>query len=562
MRRALGVVWLVVALAMAMVGVRDTLVRARVAPYSPDEIINLDAALTLFGHGDYTSARFGGVPFDPSISSGIAVTGVEGFVLACGGTLASARAIHSLGVLALAGGVAIVVLRRFGLGLAMAAAVAASMAVAAQSILNHDLRLTHPGELTAVVYLAAGALLARRHPLAAAWIWGVALWWGKTLIAPGALALLAALLWRRAREGHQGLAAATLSPLAMFLAPLAIWVLGIALRYDVATAAQWCTTQLAFVAKHSTGRALSLGGDLLLPGWRFDPQWTARSFLRLPGPALIAATWPLFVGPLGVALWLSHRGACRDRAHGPDPAMSLAVLLAVGALALWFFAFDATQWGRHLLPAVYASLGLLVVAAGALWVGGSRVSRAGALALLGIMVAAAWSGAERSRAFESMHAWKPSYAGGCRGPQVLSLPCMQDEALVQLALVTAEACGPSSVALDQMCLRLHAQACLGRARELVALSPGIESDADTAAYMVSLLSYYAYREPGHFLDDLALAVCDQPGGASAGAYAFLGRIGIDQQALARRCDEPGLQRWREAPERTDPRWLKSRLPRS
>jgi hypothetical protein len=144
-----------------------------------------------------------------------------------------------------------------------------------------------------------------------------------------------------------------------FLLPLILWMGVIWIRYDTRTLAGWVFTQVVFVVRHSTDLTLPLSGLPTLPGWGFRPAWGADNFfLAYPLSATLPFLAPIAIGLmlLGCRLMLAVLGVLALSAR------ERRVLIAGGAVValfvIWFLAFDPTQWGRHLLPAVYVAIGL------------------------------------------------------------------------------------------------------------------------------------------------------------------------------------------------------------
>lgn len=506
--------------------------QAWLALYTADEILNLDAVLTFFRSGDYTTKHLGGFPFDPAVSTGLLATWPAGLGYRLTGSLYGARLVD--GALQLAAFIALVAAcaRRWHWSRENAAVFALSMWSALLLVGDHELRVTHPGELWGATFLLSGVLALRYSPRLAALCWGLAAWLCKIVYLPFALPLLLVALTTGpgpdfdsgpARRRRQ---AALVS---WFLSPLIGWLALVAMRHDLATATGWLGAAFVFVTRHATGLALE---PSVLPGyegWRFEPTWTPASFLARGSRTTIPILLPLALGPLAyLASQIADR--LRDRPSNPLQHVCVSVMtLAVCIFGVWFLLLDPTQWTRHLLPASYVSLAVATVLARRQW-NELRLSTAVSAAFGLVLVAAVAVLASRHSAKLLVRASnQASYASACRGGDVTVPPCRQDGALAELAKVTKDTCGARRPAIDQACLREHRARLLEHAAKLARAHSSDPGAVTMAGYMMVFVQRWAYPDTGSFLADLRPLTCRQ---ADALLRLYLRQTGLAVEADA------------------------------
>src|SRR5690349_17634608 len=88
--------WAPVFLLLLAAAIADIVFGSWAVLFTFDEILNSDAGVNFVLHGHYTSKFFGGFPFDPTISSGILTTWIDGVIFAAGGTLFQVRLVSRL----------------------------------------------------------------------------------------------------------------------------------------------------------------------------------------------------------------------------------------------------------------------------------------------------------------------------------------------------------------------------------------------------------------------------------------------------------------------------------
>lgn len=545
---------------LGLAAIAEVVLRSRVTLYSGDEIFNLDAALNLFRRGDYTTWQFGGTPFDPAISSGILATWVQGATMIAGANLYVARVTTGLLHVALVCTFGYLLLRDRGCDRRAALLTAIATWLAALPITAHELRIVNPGELWGFVYLAAGVVLMGSRPTLAALCCGLSVWLCKIIYAPFAAAMLLATWLASPRSGSRSLPPlAAAGPLALaFFAPLLAWMALIWLRYDATTVLGWILANAAFVVRHASGHALDVQGLPVLPGWRFEPQWPETSFLHMGSHVTLRSLLPLALGPTVrlVHAWLAATGRL-EVAPNVRRVLDLACLTVV-AFAVWFLGFDPTQWGRHLLPAIYVSLAVAVYCTADLATGlgaraptraatqrGSRAVEASAAVLLTAAVGYAGLYTVRS---DQVDPWRPSYAKTCHaGGDLLQPPCSQERAREIIAGLTRDVCGYADRAFDQQCMRDRAQAFFARAVEVSRTDSGNPTWVYAGAYILLFVQGWAYHNEQRFLEDVTPAVCSQPNPLFR---EYLEQAGMDLDRILAGCRSVSIDRRRGHARRT------------
>jgi hypothetical protein len=421
---------------LVAVGASEIYCRARVMYFTPDEIHNLDPIVTFLRTGDYTSRSQGNHPFDPVTSAGVLATLLNGVVFLLGGSLFAVRLMNGLAQLAAAIALATALLRRAGLQAVDAAVIGAAVWVAMVPVGSHELRIILGGELWAFLYLLAGLYLAGRSPWGAALVWGLGVWLVKLIYLPFAGALLLAQVLSDDRSRSLRGAAALA---AWFLAPLFAWMAVIWIRHDFQTLLAWCFSFVAFVAKHSASVALN---DLpTFPGWTFDPNWHNQAFLDGPWTYVRAYVIPLYIAGGALAAHTVLRFAGVVRPSRRETFFLLAVVAALAVTVGWFFALDPTQWGRHLMPSVYVAVALAVYCAADVWRRVPPRGRAvvGPVLYAGLLVGSFYT-SRYALDYTEFWSWQASYSRTCRGGDVLSPPCSQNDAITLLTKWAGEIC--------------------------------------------------------------------------------------------------------------------------
>jgi len=526
---------------LLVLSVADVAFRSWGMLYSGDEVFNLDAILTLFSHADYTTRHFGGIPFDPVVSSGVLVTWLNGVVFLAGGTLFVARLLSGLLQFGAVVGLVFFFLRSRRLTTLDAAIVALSVWVCMLPVTSHEQRIVNAGEMWGFLVLAAGTFFVHRTPALAAFLWGLSAWLCKTIYVPFAIALVIGTAVSMARGHRVGSPTPTLQIVTRvvvpFLLPLAFWMGVIWLRYDFHTLIGWCSANVVFVVKHTT--SMELSGWPTPERWRFDPQWGPASFLRWGNEIVAAALIPLSLGPvaLGGRSFLQHRG--RLQSDPRDTPVLVAALITVVLSAIWFLAFDPTQWGRHLLPAIYVSVAIALYCAVDIWQAVGM--RSAALKVVGLAMygLALFVASRDALSYIQSVYWKASYAAVCEGVDVLQTPCRQDQALGYISELMQERCGLSQRAPDSACMMEHRLAFLSHARKVMEATPDDSVVAASAGYMVVILQHWAYDKETAFRDDFSSVMCPESNGSFR---EYLRRAGIDMARVCQpRLPAPGGQ---------------------
>jgi hypothetical protein len=526
--RALGE-WLLLS-ALLSTAIADIVWQARAVLFSFDEIVNVDSALNLVLHGDYTTKLFGAFPFDPIVSSGILTTWTDAVVLLAGGSLFEVRIVGRLLQLIFAVVLAVHFLGGRGVERRPAALIALALWLALLPSVDAELRTATRGELWSGLILAAGMSLSERRPCLASFGLGLSVWLGKMIYLPFAAAFLLAHVFDRAacspRERRRRVVAVHTSA---FLAPLLIWMGLIWVSRDAGTLVRWLFTQATFVLRHSSDLSLPLRQLPTLTGWRFEPAWGAdQSFLAYPLSATLPFLAPIAIGLalLACLLLLARTGASHLSAR------ERRVLIAGGAVTpafvFWFLAFDPTQWGRHLLPAAYVAIGLgfysitAIVTQPRAWAAVAR-----RLTISVCFGAALWSCVQVSEDIRAHH-WRSSYSRSCDGRDLSAPPCMMTDALRVLQPLLEDICPHVGDNINDVCLIDE------RARFVEALLNPLRAEHDdrvrdmNAAYLLKFFQVRAYRDWHDYQADLRPLAC---GESDARLRERLAAEGIDVSRL-------------------------------
>jgi len=519
--------------------VTDIVVLCRSTLYSGDEIFNLDAILTFFSKGDYTTSHFGGYPFDPVISSGVLATWPFGAVLLAGGDLFDARLACALLQLGGALALAFVMARRGGLQPLDAVLFAVALWASLRLVQNHDLRVINPGEVWGFLFLAAGVLLLPRHEHAAAFCWGLATWLSKIIYLPFGGALILATAFARTRRqdarSAKGAALTALVTLSLaFAAPLLLWTLLIWARYGIATVAAWTHAYVVFVVRHAVGISLGYAESGPFKGWRFEPGWGDQpSFLSHQSDVVVAIVVPLLSGVVAVPLWAAARGRARAAVTRRELPYVVALLAVIAVFAAWFFSgSDPTQWERHLLPAIYTSIAIAAYctldSARALDVGATTRQGAAIVACSTLALAVATHAAAEVARFRG----QTSYARTCRGTNAMAPPCKQERATALIEQMTRDICNLADRPWDEACMKRDRALFLDRATALARERADDPETVYTAAYVAVFLEQWAYRDDRTFTADLGPRLCTLHNDL---LWSYFERAGADVVAMKAAC---------------------------
>lgn len=522
-KRSTAVLCFIAALGLAAlvlgVGVADLVTRSRAVTYNVDEIANVDAIYNFLSTGDYTSARFGGVPFDPFISSGVLATWSHGIALTLGESLFVARVASGLLVLMAT------VLLIFGFLRSKGFASSTSLLVASgvwlvQSVLpiHRDQLIMNSGEIWAFLYLFVGLVLADKAPRLAAFFWGLSTWLCKFVYLPFALAFLlagaGAELDRCGDRRVSRFVRLALPRFGAFLLPLVLWMVVIAVRYGPMALPAWIERYLFVIRYHADGN-----------------MWgNPKAFMDGPTTLLLTTFLALAAGPLALLAhaWLRPHHDRRQASHWMLTAGAGVALI----VTVWFVAFDVTQNARHILPAMYVSTGIAVYCAADVW-SAARQRRpalapaAGALALIVL----AWT-CVTLIGYRVEQNWRMSYAEACRGPALLVPPCQQDRALWLNYAAESELRWPSG-RCDNECFAAFKQRIFGHARRLMD-EGAAEAELYTAAYLMLLLQQNRlYQDESGYARDVEPILC----AAGSGVYRhYLAEAGLDVAGIVSRCE--------------------------
>jgi hypothetical protein len=496
------------------IGVVDLFTRSRAVTYNVDEIANVDAIHNLLVSGDYTSARFGGVPFDPFISSGVLATWPHGVVLTRGGTLFAARVVS--GLLVMTGAVLLILgfLRARGFAASTSLLVAAGVWLL-QSVLpiHRDQLIMNSGEIWALLYLCTGLVVADRAPRLAAFLWGSSTWLCKFVYLPFAATFVvvgAAVEMRSSRERSLARFVRALLPrVGAFLLPLGLWMLAISLRHGPAAVTAWIERFLLVIRFHADSGAWS----------------HSTPFLNSPMSLVVTTFLMLAAGPLAL---LAH-GWLRSGDEHPAAAARWMLIGGSGVAvfsAVWFVAFDVTQNARHVLPAMYVSMTAAIYGIADIWKELQRrwpvvTSIVAALAL--VMVVWTCMALLEQRAVQS---WRMSYAAACRAPALLSPPCQQDRALWLTYDAKSDLRTPMG-ACDADCFARFKQKIFDHARRVM-VEGAAEGELYTAAYLMLLLQQNRlYEDEQAYARDVGAILCDSRSDVYRRYFAAAGLDVID-----------------------------------
>lgn len=499
----------------------ESALHARNNIYSGDELINADAALSWLRFGDYTSSEFGGIPFDPAISTGILGTWIHGSALLAGGSLYDARLANVVAQFSVVLLLGLYGLRRHvaqpGVGLLLFLPWAAL-----HFLPNAQQAMSSPGELWGAIVLAAGCAVWSARPVLAVVLWASASWLCKEIYLPFSLALLAADLWVHAgRRGWLHARRVLVGRALAFLAPLLAWMAGIAISFDLATAGRWCVSKVVFLAAHGASFDLNGLGLPTLEGWRFHPGWQNEAFVAQASDVVAPVVVATLAGPLATLITWRYT---RDRAF-PLVVATSAAIVAYGA---WFHWLDATQWDRHLLPANFVSIGLLAYCLGATAIRARTRALAFILFVwLGVFLVVAGI---RGRVAVEAHGWRASYASACTLERLQGPECRPREARTLLAPVIDLDFGSAAPGVCEGAERGAFEHCVrGVVVDFLEGRLATRPDGDTVVeigYGILVLQSRLYTDPESFREDFRVLIC-RPDRQALRNYLQRARIGVE-----------------------------------
>lgn len=354
-RRAL---WLALALLASINSWHMLVTMADREKYFVDEMWNSNAGLSFVTGLNY-SQNYGGQAISGGISTGIVGSLPSALAWLLGGSLFGARLVAGAAVWLLALALGMRFLRGAGFAAHTALLLSTTLwSVTVMPLLGfpywHGFLLTL-GELAGALWLGWGLVLMPKHPVRAAFLWGLAVWHCKFIYAPlaaGFIVLNSVLAQPDLRSKLRRL----LLLAAAFLLPLAAWALLIFLRFGVAGLSGWVREYSGFIL---AGRQrLDQSGSFfqLLAARLVSPEfeWSSLS---------VGYRFKMLALSLGavMAAPLAMRTVLAERPHLRSAALYSGVVMAViVAYSYWYFLLHLTMWTRHFQPALYSGLGLLV----------------------------------------------------------------------------------------------------------------------------------------------------------------------------------------------------------
>ena len=223
------------------------------------------------------------------------------------------------------------------------------------------------GELPGAILIGLGLVAGARRPHLAAFYWGLAAWHTKPSYFPVAVLLIIASALSIPGALHdKARRLATLT--AMFVLPLAMWLMFAATRFGIADAAHQFRSIVGFLGVQSNShqsfmplnQLSKLGNPLSLShliSRLNDPhlEWS-KAFITFGTKFKVVA---LSLGSVVITLagLASQRPADR-RAFTTLASCALSVMVL--AYTYWWFMLHPTMWIRHFQPAMYIGFGLWV----------------------------------------------------------------------------------------------------------------------------------------------------------------------------------------------------------
>lgn len=322
---------------------------ADVQPYFVDEILNCQAATTLFRDGNYSGWFIHG-KFPTGISSGIASTWIGGLVFLTGGNLFTARLLTGLFIFfQMISLIFLFARRRFSAPAAMA------VAVILTSMLFHFPYwfgfMQSLGETQGALLIGWGMLLLSRHPLASFFLFGLAVWHCKFMYFPMAGLLTAAYVFSEEGGWKKKLEIAVKAA-AMILLSQALWGALIWIRFDWDTLFYAFSRSFGFVSGAHSGIQDATSAEWPLARRLVELEWASLSKInRLE--MLIFFFMPL-VMMAGVGIrYLSWKTKWRTA------ALFSAATLVMLFYTYWYFYISPSMWVRQILPALYLGFALI-----------------------------------------------------------------------------------------------------------------------------------------------------------------------------------------------------------
>jgi len=544
-RAALHALCYAIAAFFAAVSIADIYYHCRWDIFFPDEIYNLDPILTFFRTGDYTSKSQGNHPFDPVLSSGILATWLNGLVYVVGGNLYRERLASALVQFAIATYFAFRLLRSRGVARVHALVIALGTWTTLIVVGCHYLRIINTGEIWGFIYLAAGFFFVERSPPLAAFVWGLGTWLAKIIYLPYSGLLVVALALGRALESSRETAGAL--PLRLlanvtrlglaFVAPVFLWMALIVVRYDFATLGHWMFSYVTFVAKH--GADVQVAELPVYEGWRFSPDWHAMPLFRdwRDGVSYVG---PIIAAGVALVVYVALRLAGLVRSTLRDALLLAAVCVALTAAVTWFFTLDPTNWGRHLMPAIYVAIAVLLYCGAEIYRSVRTVRFAQVavgLVAYSAVLAGGYYAYAATRTYADAVGWKPAYSPTCRGTEVLAPPCLNNDTLNLIDELGKEWCGPATQMFspNDYCKSSNRRRIVAHAVDVLADADAHERLVSTNAYLLTLIVFYDYEWRREFLADLGPLICRRP---KEPLSRRLNALGLDDATLAEACLPP------------------------
>ena len=324
---------------------------ADVQPYFVDEILNAQAASTLFREGNYSGWFIGG-NFPTGISSGIAATWVSGLVFLFGGNLFLARLLTGLFVFAQL----LILIFLFARRKFSEPAVAMAVAVILTSLLFHLPYwfgfIQSLGEMQGALFVGWGLLILGRCPLLSFFLLGVAVWHCKLMYLPMTGLLIAAYVVSEEGGWKKKIGAAVKAGL-MFMLPMMLWWALIWIRFDLPTVLASTRNYIGFASGYHSG----VSGASPSAGWTLGQrlerlEWANLSLVNRT-EMLILFLGPLVLTAIVLPRYFTWRNGRRD---------ILLFLAAVTALLLymyWYFLVSPMMWVRQVSPGLYLGFALI-----------------------------------------------------------------------------------------------------------------------------------------------------------------------------------------------------------
>lgn len=216
------------------------------------------------------------------------------------------------------------------------------------------------GELNTIILIGIGLLLIGKNPFLSVFIFGVSVWHGKYVYLPFVLAIMSGDILSR-KLGAREIMARASAYAAVFLAPLILWVVWIAVRFDMAVAQEWLMTQLGFLEKYGTKHGpqepIALSVSALMERLRSpELEWANYSTGTKIKNLLFS------FGAVGFTL-ISIIGVKTGRLKATPKEIWISLLASatIGFYSIWYFFVNQFMWQRYFHPAIYIGFGLFIV---------------------------------------------------------------------------------------------------------------------------------------------------------------------------------------------------------